>query len=154
MSTEIHLPIEAQTLLRILPHRYPFLLVDRVLELEPGKRILARKNVSINEPYFVGHFPNTPIMPGVLQLEMMAQAGGVLLLLPPENAGKLALLTGIEKARFRRPVVPGDVLEVEITVTRFRGVMGWVHGEARVEGKVVSEADISFALAEGDLSKL
>lgn len=154
MSTETNVPIEAKTLLRILPHRYPFLLVDRVLEIELGKRILARKNVTINEPYFVGHFPNTPLVPGVLQLEMMAQAGGVLLLMEPDNMGKLALLTGVEKARFRRPVVPGDVLDVEVVVTRLRGVMGWVHCEVRVEGKIASEAEISFAIAEGDTSTL
>ena len=154
MSNEIILPIEAATLLRILPHRYPFLLVDRVLEVELGKRILARKNVSVNEPHFVGHFPMVPIMPGVLQIECMAQVGGVLLLLEPGNEGKLALLTGIEKARFRRKVVPGDVLEIEITVIKVRGPMGWIHCEAKVEGKIASEADISFALAEGNMSDL
>ncbi|MBB6051870.1 3-hydroxyacyl-ACP dehydratase FabZ [Armatimonas rosea] len=154
MSNEISLPIEATTLLRILPHRYPFLLVDRVLELDPGKRILARKNVTINEPHFVGHFPEIPIMPGVLQIECMAQAGGVLLLLEPGNEGKLALLTGIEKARFRRKVVPGDVLEIEIVVTKTRGPMGWIHCEAKVDGKIASEAEISFALAEGRMSEL
>ncbi|WP_395144582.1 3-hydroxyacyl-ACP dehydratase FabZ [Armatimonas sp.] len=154
MSNEITLPIEAATLLRILPHRYPFLLVDRVLEVELGKRILARKNVTVNEPHFVGHFPMVPIMPGVLQIECMAQVGGVLLLLEPGNEGKLALLTGIEKARFRRKVVPGDVLEIEITVIKVRGPMGWIHCEAKVEGKIASEADISFALAEGNMSDL
>ena len=154
MSNELSLPIEANTLLRILPHRYPFLLVDRVLEVELGKRILARKNVTVNEPHFVGHFPEIPIMPGVLQIEAMAQVGGVLLLLEPGNEGKLALLTGIEKARFRRKVVPGDVLEIEITVIKVRGAMGWIHCEAKVEGKVASEADISFALAEGKMSEL
>ena len=154
MSTEINLPIEAKTLLRILPHRYPFLLVDRVLEIELDKRILARKNVTINEPYFAGHFPNTPLVPGVLQLEMMAQAGGVLLLMKPDNAGKLALLTGVEKARFRRQVVPGDVLDIEVVVTRLRGAMGWVHCEVRVDNKIASEAEISFAIAEEDTSTL
>ncbi|WP_395091342.1 3-hydroxyacyl-ACP dehydratase FabZ [Armatimonas sp.] len=154
MSNEIILPIEAATLLRILPHRYPFLLVDRVLEVELGKRILARKNVTVNEPHFVGHFPMVPIMPGVLQIECMAQVGGVLLLLEPGNEGKLALLTGIEKARFRRKVVPGDVLEIEITVIKVRGAMGWIHCEAKVEGKIASEADISFALAEGNMNDL
>lgn len=154
MSNEITVPIEAATLLRILPHRYPFLLVDRVLEVELGKRILARKNVTVNEPHFVGHFPMVPIMPGVLQIECMAQVGGVLLLLEPGNEGKLALLTGIEKARFRRKVVPGDVLEIEITVLKVRGPMGWIHCEAKVDGKIASEADISFALAEGRISDL
>jgi 3-hydroxyacyl-[acyl-carrier-protein] dehydratase len=154
LSNEISLPIEANTLQRILPHRYPFLLVDRVLEVELGKRILARKNVTVNEPHFVGHFPEIPIMPGVLQIEAMAQAGGVLLLLEPGNEGKLALLTGIEKARFRRKVVPGDVLEIEIIVTKIRGAMGWIHCEAKVEGKIASEAEISFALVDGKMSEL
>ncbi len=154
MSNEISLPIEAAMLQRILPHRYPFLLVDRVLEIELGKRILARKNVTVNEPFFVGHFPGIPIMPGVLQIECMAQAGGVLLLLEPGNEGKIALLTGIEKARFRRKVVPGDVLEIEIVVIKTRGPMGWIHCEAKVDGKIASEADISFALAEGNLHEL
>lgn len=141
-------------LLRILPHRYPFLLVDRVLEVELGKRILARKNVTVNEPHFVGHFPEIPLMPGVLQVEAMAQVGGVLLLLEPGNEGKLALLTGIEKARFRKKVVPGDVLEIEVTVIKTRGPMGWVACKATVDGKTVSEAEISFALAEGKISEL
>lgn len=152
--SDIKLPIDAKTLQRILPHRYPFLLVDRVTEVELGQRIVARKNVTVNEPYFQGHFPVTPLMPGVLQLEMMAQVGGVLLLLIPENAGKLALLTGVEKARFRRPVVPGDTIEVEVKVLRTRGAMGWIECWARVDGKVVSEAEISFALAQVELGEL
>jgi beta-hydroxyacyl-ACP dehydratase FabZ len=154
LEETISVPIEAKTLLKILPHRYPFLLVDRVTEVEPGKRIVAIKNVTMNEPYFTGHFPGNPIMPGVIQLEMMAQAGGVMLLLRPGQDGKLALLTGIEKARFRRPVLPGDRIEIEINVTKARGAMGWVSGVARVDGKTVSEADISFALVDGEVTDL
>ncbi|MFM7322824.1 MAG: 3-hydroxyacyl-ACP dehydratase FabZ [Armatimonadota bacterium] len=140
--------MDVRSLMRILPHRYPFLLVDRVIEVEPGKRIVARKNVTANEPHFTGHFPDNPIMPGVLQLEMLAQAGGAMLLMLEKNQGRLALLAGIEKARFRRPVVPGDVLEIEVEVVQTRGDMGWVKGLARVDGKTVCEAQISFALAD------
>jgi len=148
LETQTPSPIDVRSLMRILPHRYPFLLVDRVLEVEPGKRIVARKNVTANEPHFTGHFPENPIMPGVLQLEMLAQAGGAMLLMLEKNQGRLALLAGIEKARFRRPVVPGDVLEIEVEVVQTRGDMGWVKGLARVDGKTVCEAQISFALAD------
>lgn len=148
METQNSAPIDVRSLMRILPHRYPFLLVDRVLEVEPGVRIVARKNVTANEPHFTGHFPDNPIMPGVLQLEMLAQAGGAMLLMLEKNQGRLALLAGIEKARFRRPVVPGDVLEIEVVVVQTRGDMGWVKGVARVDGKTVCEAQISFALAD------
>lgn len=148
LETQTPAPIDVRSLMRILPHRYPFLLVDRVLEVEPGKRIVARKNVTANEPHFTGHFPDNPIMPGVLQLEMLAQAGGAMLLMLEKNQGRLALLAGIEKARFRRPVVPGDVLEIEVEVVQTRGDMGWVKGFARVDGKTVCEAQISFALAD------
>lgn len=148
METQTNVPIDVRSLMRILPHRYPFLLVDRVIEVEPGKRIVARKNVTANEPHFTGHFPDNPIMPGVLQLEMLAQAGGAMLLMLEKNQGRLALLAGIEKARFRRPVVPGDVLEIEVEVVQTRGDMGWVKGLARVDGKTVCEAQISFALAD------
>jgi 3-hydroxyacyl-[acyl-carrier-protein] dehydratase len=142
------LELDAKALLRILPHRYPFLLVDRVLEVEPGKRIVALKNVTFNEPHFTGHFPGNPIMPGVLQLEMMAQVGGVMLLLVPEHTGKLALFAGVEKARFRKPVLPGDTLLVEVHLLRTRGTIGWVTAEARVNDKVVCEAEMSFALVD------
>jgi beta-hydroxyacyl-ACP dehydratase FabZ len=140
------LTLDANEILHILPHRYPFLLVDRILELEPGKRVVGQKNVTMNEHFFVGHFPGHPIMPGVLIIEMMAQVGGVMLLKTEGNAGKLAYLAGVEKARFRKPVVPGDTLTAEITIVRSRGNMGWTKAEARVDGTLVCDAEISFAL--------
>jgi len=148
LENETTVPIDIRSLMRILPHRYPFLLVDRILEVDPGKRIVARKNVTANEPQFTGHFPENPIMPGVLQLEMLAQAGGAIFLMLPENRGRLALLASIERARFRRPVVPGDVLEIEVDVVQTRGDIGWVKGVAKVDDKVVCEANICFAFAD------
>lgn len=147
-------PIEAKELLRILPHRYPFLLVDRILELERGQRVVGMKNVTMNEPFFIGHFPGRPVMPGVLIVEMMAQAGCVMLLTLEQYAGKLAYMGGIEKARFRRPVVPGDTLIAEITLIKARSSIGWVKAEARVGDAVVCEAEISFALVDRDESEL
>ena len=138
--------LSAQQLLGILPHRYPFLLLDRVLEVEPGIRAVGQKNVTINEPFFVGHFPEHPIMPGVLIIEMMAQVGGVMLLTLDEHRGKLAYLAGVEDARFRKPVLPGDVLVAEVTKTKSRGSIGWVKAEAKVDGVVVCHAVLMFAL--------
>jgi beta-hydroxyacyl-ACP dehydratase FabZ len=145
--------LEAKDILRILPHRYPYLLVDRILELEPGQRVVGLKNVTVNEHFFVGHFPGEPIMPGVLILEMMAQAGGVMLLTKDEHRGKLAYLAGVEKARFRKPVLPGDVLTAEITMLRARANMGWVKAQARVADRVVCEAELAFALVERDVDE-
>jgi len=127
----------------ILPHRYPFLLIDKVVEMEAKTRVVAIKNVSMNEPHFPGHFPDYPIMPGVLQVEAMAQAGGALLLgeySAEERADKLIVFTGIENARFRRPVLPGDVLRIEVTVENWRSRAVKMKGECTVEGKVVSDA--------------
>jgi beta-hydroxyacyl-ACP dehydratase FabZ len=142
------LEIDAKRLLKILPHRYPFLLVDRVLEVEPGKKIIVRKNVTHNEPYFPGHFPGNPIMPGVLQLELMAQAACVMYLLLPEFEGWSPRFAGLENVRFRRPVVPGDVLEVTVETIKTRGNLGWARAEVTVDGKVVSEGEMSFALVK------
>ena len=132
---------------RILPHRYPFLLIDRVLELTRKQRIVALKNVSVNEPFFSGHFPGFPIMPGVLVVEAIAQAGGFLVLYEPENRrNKLMVFTGIERARFRRPVVPGDQLRIEVEVVAWRHSAVRMEGKAFVGDKMVCEATASCAL--------
>jgi len=133
----------------ILPHRYPFLLIDRVLELERRKRIVVLKNVTINEPFFAGHFPGTPIMPGVLLVEAMAQAGAVLLLAEiGGNDNKVVVFTGIERARFRRPVVPGDQLRIEVNVVAWRRIAGRMEGLVFVGDKKVAEAVISCAVVD------
>jgi 3-hydroxyacyl-[acyl-carrier-protein] dehydratase len=141
--------LDIYEILKILPHRYPFLLIDRVIEIVRTKRIVAVKNVSVNEPYFVGHFPAGPIMPGVLVVEAMAQAGGVLLLTEfPDREHKLLLFTAIERAKFRRPVVPGDQLRIEVDVLVWRGNAGRMQGKGYVDGKVACEAVISCRLLD------
>jgi beta-hydroxyacyl-ACP dehydratase FabZ len=135
--------------MKFLPHRYPFLLVDRIVELEPDKRIVGLKNVTINEPFFQGHFPGAPVMPGVLIIEAMAQVAGVLIYRElPERHGKLIYFTGIENAKFRRPVLPGDQLRIEMEFLNRRSNFGKMQGQARVEGKLVTEAVMSFAIAD------
>jgi 3-hydroxyacyl-[acyl-carrier-protein] dehydratase len=134
-------------ILKILPHRYPFLLIDRVIELVPTKSIVALKNVTVTEPFFQGHFPGQPIMPGVLIVEAIAQAGGILLLTEVPNRDEtLVVFTGIEKARFRRPVVPGDQLRIEAVVKAWRITAGRLEGKAYVDGKVVCEATVTCRL--------
>lgn len=134
-------------IMALLPHRYPFLLIDRVLEIERKQRIIAYKNVTVNEPFFQGHFPDFPIMPGVLIIEAIAQAGGCLLLTEfPDRAERLMLFTGIENARFRRPVVPGDQLRFEVTVVQWRSRAVKMLGIATVDGKVACEATIMCQL--------
>src|SRR5690242_9005038 len=133
--------LDIREIQRILPHRYPFLLIDRVIELERKQRIVALKNVTINEPFFGGHFPDFPIMPGVLMVEAIAQAGGALLLTEvPDRDGKLMVFTGIERARFRRPVVPGDQLRIEVEVKAWRMTAVRMAGTAFVGDKKVAEA--------------
>jgi len=140
--------IDIQGILQILPHRYPFLLVDRVLEAG-GKRIVAIKNVTFNEPFFPGHFPGAPIMPGVLVVEAMAQAGAILLLRDiPDRREKLVLFTGIDKCRFRRPVVPGDQLVLDMTIVKRRPNFAVMAGVARVGEQVVAEAQLSSAMTD------
>jgi len=131
-----------------LPHRYPFLLVDRVLEISAdGKRAVAIKNVSANEPFFQGHFADFPIMPGVLIVEALAQAASVGLIASIEHEGKLGLLAGLDGFRFRRPVRPGDVLRLEVELTKMRGPVGKVAARATVDGELVTEGEITFAVA-------
>lgn len=131
----------------ILPHRYPLLLVDRVLELDPGKRIVALKNVTANEQFFQGHFPERPVMPGVLIIEALAQTAGILFLHEREDrASRLVYLTALEKTRFRRPVVPGDQLRLEVELVHLRGDYSRVQGRAYVDGEVVAEAKMSSAM--------
>ena len=134
-------------IMAILPHRYPFLLIDRVLEIERTKRIVALKNVTINEPHFQGHFPDYPIMPGVLMVEAIAQTGGALLLTEiPDRDSKLMVFTGIEDAKFRRPVTPGDQLRIEVNVLNWRSRAVKMHGAITVEGKLVCEATVMCQL--------
>ena len=141
-------------IMKILPHRYPFLLIDRVTEITRTKRIVALKNVSVNEPYFVGHFPAGPIMPGVLVVEAMAQAGGVLLLIEfPDREHKLLLFTGIERAKFRRPVSPGDQLRIEVDVLVWRGNAGRMQGKAYIGDKVACEAVVTCRLIDRRMAK-
>ena len=137
----------------LLPHRYPFLLVDRVVELAAGDRIVALKNVTVNEPFFVGHFPQRPLMPGVLICEALVQAGGILArasVAPLDEAlerpaNRLAVLTGLDRARFRRQVSPGDQLRLEVAIQRRRGTFWKMEGKARVDGKIVAELEFTVA---------
>jgi 3-hydroxyacyl-[acyl-carrier-protein] dehydratase len=138
--------LSCEEILELLPHRYPFLLVDKVLDLRPGEFCKAQKNVSFNENFFPGHFPGAPTMPGVLILESMAQSGALILLSMPEHAGSGLYLAGVEKARFRKPVVPGDVLVHEIKLLWHRRMFGRIECKSYVDGDLVAEAEIAYSL--------
>ena len=138
--------LTSEEIAAILPHRYPFALVDRILDYEPGQWAKGRKCVTINEPFFCGHFPQKHVMPGVLLLEALAQVGAVAILCLEENKGKLAFFGGVRNARFRRQVVPGDVLELECELTRRMGPVGIGKAVARVNGQVAAEAELTFAI--------
>jgi 3-hydroxyacyl-[acyl-carrier-protein] dehydratase len=141
--------LDARAIRGLLPHRYPFILVDRVIEIsEDGQRAVAIKNVSANEPFFQGHFPDYPIMPGVLIVEALAQAGGATLLGQVEREGKLAVLVGVDGFRFRRQVIPGDQLRLEVSLTKMRGPLGRLSGRATVDGQLVTEGEITFAITD------
>ncbi|MBI3912017.1 MAG: 3-hydroxyacyl-ACP dehydratase FabZ [Armatimonadetes bacterium] len=138
--------LKVEEIINLLPHRYPFLLVDRILELEPGKRARGLKNVTINEAFFQGHFPGEPIMPGVLIIEAMAQVGGVILMSLPAYEGNRAYFAGMDKVRFRRPVYPGDSVIIDVEVLWHRGAFGRVRAEGRVGGQLVAEGELSYCL--------
>jgi 3-hydroxyacyl-[acyl-carrier-protein] dehydratase len=138
--------LDTMQLQEIIPHRPPFLLVDRILELEPGVRAVGLKGVTVNEPHFIGHFPQFPVMPGVLIIEALAQVGAAAILSVEENKGKIAFFAGIDGARFRGQVVPGDTLRLEVSITRMKGTIGKGQATASVDGKVVAEAELMFAI--------
>ncbi|AGE23910.1 (3R)-hydroxymyristoyl-[acyl-carrier-protein] dehydratase [Geobacillus sp. GHH01] len=140
--------LDIQQIQAIIPHRYPFLLVDRILEIEEGKRAVGIKNVSANEAYFAGHFPEYPVMPGVLIVEALAQVGAVVLLQSEENRGRLAFFAGIDNCRFKKQVKPGDQLRLEVEILRVRGAIGKGKGIATVAGELVCETELMFALGD------
>ncbi|MDD3223177.1 MAG: 3-hydroxyacyl-ACP dehydratase FabZ [Clostridium sp.] len=138
--------LNVEQIMEIIPHRYPMLLIDRVLEMEPGKRAVGRKNVTMNESFFNGHFPGKPIMPGVLIVEAMAQLGAVSLLSMDKFKGKTPLFGGIKMAKFRGMVTPGDTLELEIEIVKIKGPAGIGKGTAKVDGKIAAQAELTFML--------
>ena len=140
--------LSATEIQNVIPHRYPFLLVDRIIEIEPMKRAVGIKNVTINEYFFQGHFPGHPVMPGVLILEAMAQVGGVAMLYPDENRGKLAFFAGIDRVKFRKPVVPGDQLRMVAEIIKVRSGMGKLWVQSFVDDQLVAEGEFLFALSQ------
>ena len=145
--------LEIEEIMKILPHRPPMLLVDRILEIDPFKSATGLKNVTMNEPFFVGHFPGVPIMPGVLVLEAMAQVGGVAMLYPDEHRGKIALFGGMDNIKFKKPIVPGDSLITKAEIAKVRGEFGVLHADGYVEDKLVAQADFKFALKKSEVIK-
>lgn len=146
--TNLQLPLDVRAIQRIIPHRFPILLVDRIVELEPGRRAVGLKNVSTNEWFFEGHFPGNPIMPGVLIVEALAQTGAVAALSADEFSGKLGLFAGIDGVRFRRQVVPGDQLRLEVEMERLRRGIGRAAATATVDGETAAEGRLTFALVD------
>jgi 3-hydroxyacyl-[acyl-carrier-protein] dehydratase len=143
--------LDSQAIQQLLPHRYPFLLVDRIIELVPRERIVGIKQVTVGEPFFQGHFPGAPVMPGVLVIEALAQAGALLVMRELEShERKLPFFSGIKEARFRRPVVPGDTLVLEVTALRVGTRVQRMRGEAKVDGQTVAEAEITCVIVERD----
>ena len=149
-APDIQLPLDTKAIMAILPHRYPFLLVDRIIELDKGKTATGLKNVTISEPFFQGHFPEAPIMPGMLILEALAQAGGILVSKSLEGplGNRIFMFTGVEKAKFRRPVVPGDQLELRCFDLKRRMTLCKMRAQARVAGQIVAEAELSAAVVD------
>jgi 3-hydroxyacyl-[acyl-carrier-protein] dehydratase len=146
MAIEFTRSMDILKLMEVLPHRYPMLLVDRITHFEPMKAASGYKNLTMNEHFFQGHFPGQPLMPGVLMIEALAQIGGTIILGPDDFLRRTAFLTGIDKAKFRRPVVPGDRLDMEVTMLRARSNMGWVTAEAKVDGKLACSAQLMFSV--------
>ncbi|MBR5508461.1 MAG: 3-hydroxyacyl-ACP dehydratase FabZ [Lachnospiraceae bacterium] len=138
--------MDIKEIMEIIPHRQPFLLVDRIEELEPGKRAVGKKCVTYNEPFFNGHFPQEPVMPGVLILEALAQTGAVAVLSLEENKGKTVYFAGIDKAKFKRKVVPGDVLTLELEIVKQKGPIGVGNAKATIDGKIAATAEMTFAV--------
>jgi len=142
--------LDARQIQEIIPHRYPFLLVDRILELEPGKRAVGIKNVTVNEPFFQGHFPGRPVMPGVLIVEALAQVGAVAMLVQDEYRGRLAYFAGIDGVRFKRVVVPGDTVRLEVELGKMRRGIGVGTATATVDGELAARGELMFALVDAD----
>ncbi len=138
---------DIRAIFEVLPHRYPMLLVDRILEFEPMVRVRGYKNITYNEQIFAGHFPNNPVLPGVYMIEALAQLGGAMILEPGEFSRKTPYLAGIDKAKFRRPVIPGDRLDMEVTMLRHKRNIGWVSAQAEVEGQFACSAELMFSIA-------